>query len=256
MAQDLGQMDNEGRQESNLGFGRSSLLVRLPSRPSDWSGVNSARATISMRCVKRSRILHLSVDYPPMMRHRGDLVPLDDHPRLRRADVERYLYEIVTPQQRAHFDREWDIDFAYAYADKARFRANYMMKTTGMGAVFRTIPTKILTLDDLNVPQGIRKLCELRAGLLLVTGPTGSGKSTTLAAMVDHINESRNAHILTIEDRWSSFIAPSAPRSPTARWENTRRRSSRPSAAPGARTPTSSSSASFGEQRPCGWPCS
>jgi twitching motility protein PilT len=134
------------------------------------------------------------------MRSRGDLLPLGDGRPLSRADVERYLYEIVTPDQRAHFDREWDLDFAYAYADKARFRANFMMKTTGMGAVFRTIPTRILTLDELGVPPGIRKLSELRAGLLLVTGPTGSGKSTTLAAMVDHINQTRSAHILTIED--------------------------------------------------------
>ena len=144
--------------------------------------------------------LHLAAQYPPMMRARGDLVPLPDEPVLSSRDVSRYLYEIVSPEQREHFDREHDIDFAYAYADKARFRANYMLKTTGMGAVFRTIPTKILTLDQLNVPAGIRKLTELRAGLLLVTGPTGSGKSTTLAAMIDHINATRNGHILTIED--------------------------------------------------------
>jgi twitching motility protein PilT len=150
--------------------------------------------------VQKASDLHLAVGYPPMMRVRGDLVPMSGQRPLARADVERYLYEIVTPEQREHFDRERDLDFAYAYADKARFRANYLMKTSGMGAVFRTIPTKILTLDDLAVPPGIRKLAELRAGLLLVTGPTGSGKSTTLAAMIDHINDTRRAHILTIED--------------------------------------------------------
>jgi twitching motility protein PilT len=146
--------------------------------------------------------LHIGAGYPPMMRHKGDLVPLGagNTAALSRAEVERYLYEIVTPEQRAHFDGQHDLDFAYAYGDKARFRANYMMKTTGMGAVFRTIPTKILTLDQLGVPAGIRKLVELRAGLLLVTGPTGSGKSTTLAAMIDHINQTRAGHILTIED--------------------------------------------------------
>jgi twitching motility protein PilT len=147
--------------------------------------------------------LHLGAGYPPMMRSKGDLVPLSGDGRgapLSREDVERYLLEIATPDQRAHFDANHDLDFAYAYADKARFRANYLMKTTGMGAVFRTIPTKILTLDQLGVPAGIRKLVELRAGLLLVTGPTGSGKSTTLAAMIDHINQTRSGHILTIED--------------------------------------------------------
>ena len=162
----------------------------------------------------------------------------------------------MTPQQRAHFDREWDIDFAYAYADKARFRANYMMKTTGMGAVFRTIPTKILTLDDLNVPQGIRKLCELRAGLLLVTGPTGSGKSTTLAAMVDHINESRNAHILTIEDPVEFVHRPK-------RSQITHREVGEhtPSFLEAIRSAGRENAdvilvGELREQRPCGWPCS
>jgi twitching motility protein PilT len=144
--------------------------------------------------------LHLAAGYPPMMRLRGDLLPLPNERALTPAAVERYLYEIVTAEQKGQFDREHDLDFAYAYADKARFRANYMMKTSGIGAVFRTIPTRILSLDDLAVPRGIRRLAEKRAGLVLVTGPTGSGKSTTLAAMVDHINATRRAHILTIED--------------------------------------------------------
>jgi twitching motility protein PilT len=143
--------------------------------------------------------LHLSPNYPPMFRLKGDLVPGGDRP-LTSADVERYLYEILTPEQRSHFDEHRDLDFAYGYGQKARFRGNYMGKTTGIGAVFRTIPTKILTLDQLGAAPGIRKLAELRAGLVLVTGPTGSGKSTTLAAMVDHINSTRNGHILTIED--------------------------------------------------------
>ena len=143
--------------------------------------------------------LHVAAGYPAMMRLRGDLVPLTDRV-LQRTDTQRLLYEIASADQLAHFEKNHDLDFAYAYADKARFRANYMMKTTGMGAVFRTIPTKILTLDQLGVPAGIRKLTDLRAGLVLVTGPTGSGKSTTLAAMIDHINQNRQGHILTVED--------------------------------------------------------
>jgi twitching motility protein PilT len=143
--------------------------------------------------------LHIAPSYPPMLRHGGDLVPLSDEViSERRAEI--ILREIITPREAAHFDEHKDLDFVYAYGDKARFRGNLMRKTTGMGGVFRTIPTKILTLDQLDVPAGIRKLADLRAGLLLVTGPTGSGKSTTLAAMIDHINATRAGHILTIED--------------------------------------------------------
>ena len=143
--------------------------------------------------------LHLSAGYPPMLRCKGELIAGADRV-LTAAEITRLTDEILTPPQRAHFAAERDLDFAYAYADKARFRGNYLTKTTGTGAVFRTIPTTILTLDQLDVPGGIRKLAELTAGLVLVTGPTGSGKSTTLAAMIDHMNRSRRGHILTIED--------------------------------------------------------
>ena len=114
--------------------------------------------------------------------------------RLARAARQRH------PDQARQFAMTGDLDFAYAHGTKARFRANYLLKITGPGAVFRVIPSKILTLDELGVPAGIRKLTDLRNGLVLVTGPTGSGKSTTLAAMLDHINRSRAGHILTIED--------------------------------------------------------
>jgi twitching motility protein PilT len=95
---------------------------------------------------------------------------------------------------------QWDLDFAYQYGNKARFRANYFYKQTGIAAVFRTIPSTVLTLDDLKTPEAVRKLADRRSGLVLVTGPTGSGKSTTLAAMINHINRTRACHILTIED--------------------------------------------------------
>jgi twitching motility protein PilT len=143
--------------------------------------------------------LHLSPGYPPMLRVKGDLVP-GSQKVLGNEEIERLLFEILSPEQRSHFDETRDLDFAYSYGTKARFRGNYLGKTTGTGAVFRTIPTKILTLDQLSVPPGIRKLAELRSGLVLVTGPTGSGKSTTLAAMIDAINSTRQGHILTIED--------------------------------------------------------
>jgi twitching motility protein PilT len=143
--------------------------------------------------------LHLGVGYPPLMRQRGDLVAMRDEP-LDLREMEGLLFEIVTPTQRDVITGQLDLDFAYAYGDKARFRANYFYKTTGLAAVFRTIPTKVLTLEDLKCPPVLRKLSDRRSGLVLVTGPTGSGKSTTLAAMIDHINKSRAAHVLTIED--------------------------------------------------------
>jgi len=143
--------------------------------------------------------LHLGVGYPPMLRVRGDLVAEGDR-ALSAADVDALLAPLLTRDQAAQFAATGDLDFAHAHGTRARFRANYLRKTTGAGAVFRAIPSEILSLDALGVPAGIRKLAELRAGLVLVTGPTGSGKSTTLAAMIDHINRSRAGHILTIED--------------------------------------------------------
>jgi twitching motility protein PilT len=110
------------------------------------------------------------------------------------------LFEILDTEEQARITGELDLDFAYGYGDKARFRANYFYKTTGLAAVFRTIPSRVLALDDLGCPEVVRKISERRSGLILVTGPTGSGKSTTLAAMLDHINRSRACHILTIED--------------------------------------------------------
>lgn len=156
---------------------------------------------------QRGSDLHLGVGYPPLIRARGDLVPLREEPvDAREMDVT--LFEITTPAQRDQIVRGLDLDFAYAYEDKARFRANYFYKTTGLGAVFRMIPTRIQSLSDLGCSEAIRKLAERPRGLVLVTGPTGSGKSTTLAAMVDHINRTRACHVLTIEDPVEFVHAP------------------------------------------------
>jgi twitching motility protein PilT len=143
--------------------------------------------------------LHLSANYPVMFRIGGELVPDGERP-LTAGEIATLLDALLGPEQRAQYARTGDLDFAHAHGTRARFRANYLRKTTGPGAVFRAIPSRIRTLDELGVPPGIRKLSDLRAGLVLVTGPTGSGKSTTLAAMIDHINRTRSGHVLTIED--------------------------------------------------------
>jgi twitching motility protein PilT len=143
--------------------------------------------------------LHLGVGQPPLMRRRGELEPLRDA-AVDAEEMADLLFEIIGPEEHARIVGELDLDFAYAYADRARFRANYFYKMTGLAAVFRTIPSKVLTLDDLGCPDVVRRVSERRSGIILVTGPTGSGKSTTLAAMLDHINKNRACHILTVED--------------------------------------------------------
>jgi len=143
--------------------------------------------------------LHLGVGYPPLIRRRGELTPLRDLP-VDADEMDELLLELIGPADRERLKSELDLDFAYAYEDRARFRANYFHKSTGLAAVFRAIPSHVLTLDELGAPEVIRRVAERRAGLVLVTGPTGSGKSTTLAAMIDHVNRSRACHVLTIED--------------------------------------------------------
>jgi len=142
--------------------------------------------------------LHLAVGHPPLVRTRGELCPLRDG-ELSVSEMEGLLFEILNSEQKRKITEELDLDFAYAHP-RARFRANYLYRFAGLGAVFRFIPHKVPTLADLGCPEAIRVLAERRAGLVLVTGPTGSGKSTTLAAMIHHINAGRACHILTIED--------------------------------------------------------
>jgi twitching motility protein PilT len=143
--------------------------------------------------------LHLAVGHPPMARVRGELVPLGQE-RVSDDEMRVLLFEITNDQQRHQIENDWDLDFAYQFGNQARFRANYFYKETGLAAVFRTIPSKVLTLAELKTPDVVRRLSERRSGLILVTGPTGSGKSTTLAGMIDHINRLRACHILTVED--------------------------------------------------------
>jgi twitching motility protein PilT len=145
--------------------------------------------------------LHLSVDSPPMIRKDGRLQPLDPaSAALSISDMATLIKPIMPEKNRAEFDATHDTDFAYEIPGLARFRANVFSDRKGPGAVFRVIPTKILTAEQLGLSSHILALCHLNKGLVLVTGPTGSGKSTTLCAMIDHINQTRPDHIITIED--------------------------------------------------------
>ncbi len=143
--------------------------------------------------------LHISSGSPPIFRLHGEMQKLN-YPPLTHDQARSLLYEILNSEQRSQFEETRDLDFAYALPEIARFRGNLLDTHRGIAAVFRIIPSKILTADQLDLPEGIRKLTRLKKGLVLVTGPTGSGKSTTLAAMIDLINKTRPEHILTLED--------------------------------------------------------
>ena len=145
--------------------------------------------------------LHLSVSVPPLIRKDGRMLPIDPSaPVLNADDVRRLLWPITPEKNRAEFEARHDSDFAYEVPEVARFRANVFMDRKGMGGVFRVIPSKILTAETLGLSSQILQLCGLSKGLVLVTGPTGSGKSTTLCAMLDYINRTRHDHVITIED--------------------------------------------------------
>ena len=145
--------------------------------------------------------LHLSSGMPPMMRVHGALKRIPEGaPPFSSDDLMKLFEEISPKKNRAEFADDNDTDFAYEIEGLARFRCNLFRDRRGVGGVFRIIPSEILTAEDLGLSEAILRLCYLSKGLVLVTGPTGSGKSTTLCAMVDYINRNRNDHIITIED--------------------------------------------------------
>lgn len=143
--------------------------------------------------------LHLSAGMPPMIRVDGDVQQLD-FPDLDHQATQSLVYEIMSERQRHEFEENLELDFSFTVAQLSRFRANVFRQARGMGAVFRTIPSQVVSLDDIKAPEILRSLCDRPRGLILVTGPTGSGKSTTLAAMIDHKNRNEYGHILTVED--------------------------------------------------------
>ena len=142
---------------------------------------------------------HLSSGEPPMLRIHGELKKLE-HPALSKDDVHNMVFDMMNDTQRKVFQETHECDFSFEMGEIARFRVNVYMQRRGEAAVFRTIPTKILALEQLGMPPILRELCDKEKGLVLVTGPTGSGKSTTLAAMIDYLNDTFEGHILTVED--------------------------------------------------------
>ncbi len=144
--------------------------------------------------------LHLAAGISPRIRSHGELVEVEGWPELTDESVREIVREIATELDWQSFEECGDLDFAYGLEGVARFRANYFVQERGAGAVFRIIPEEIMTLEDLKLPAAVGSLCHLKQGLVLITGPTGSGKSTTLAAVINEINRTYSRHIVTIED--------------------------------------------------------
>jgi twitching motility protein PilT len=143
--------------------------------------------------------LHMIPGMPPMHRIRGDLIPTNHEARSHATNKE-FLFEMLTPEQRTRLESNLELDRAYEVEGCGRFRSNFFYGRRGISGVFRAIPSKIIPLEELAMPDGINKMLDIRAGLVLVTGPTGCGKSTTLASMIDQINRTQEKHIITIED--------------------------------------------------------
>jgi twitching motility protein PilT len=143
--------------------------------------------------------LHVTSGAPPYLRLHGNMVAMN-FKNLTNQDVQGLIFEILNEKQKKIFIEKWELDFAYTTPNLGRFRCNVFMQRKGLGAVFRVIPERIKTPEELNLPQTLMDLIEVDKGLVLVTGPTGSGKSTTLAALIHHINMTKEAHIITVED--------------------------------------------------------
>jgi twitching motility protein PilT len=148
---------------------------------------------------RRASDLHITAGAPPTIRVRGRLLPLD-FPVLTPADTREIVYSILNNEQRQRLETDWQVDLAYAIPNRARFRVNAYFQRSAIGAAFRLIPAEILGIDELGLPPIVHELTKKPRGFVLCTGPTGSGKSTSLAAMIDAINSTREEHIMTIED--------------------------------------------------------
>src|SRR6266480_4491318 len=149
---------------------------------------------------RKASDLHLKVGNYPHIRIDGELVPLTDQPRISAEDMLNMAFSMMSNRQKQKFKETAELDMAYGVAGLGRFRVNVFQQRGNVGLVLRVIPTKIRTTEELNLPAVISRICEEQRGLVLVTGTTGSGKSTTLAAMIDRINANRADHLITIED--------------------------------------------------------
>jgi twitching motility protein PilT len=149
---------------------------------------------------RRASDLHLTAGAPPMIRSRGRLTPLEGYPALTPTDTREIVYSILSNAQRQKLENNWQLDFAYQIPGAARFRVNAYFQRAALGAAFRLIPFEVAPLETLGLPASVAEFGKKPRGLVLVTGPTGSGKSTTLASLIDMINSEREEHIMTIED--------------------------------------------------------
>ncbi len=153
--------------------------------------------------------LHIVVDYPPMLRVNGEMVPIMGTNKLTKEDTHNLVLPILSQYQKDIFDKNWELDLGLEFENKARFRVNLYFQKGSVAGSFRLIPRQIRKLEELGLPPSVSAIPTLKQGLILVTGPTGHGKTTTLAAFVDSINQSRNAHIITIEDPIEYIFTPS-----------------------------------------------
>jgi twitching motility protein PilT len=187
-----------------------SVLLEESTAPTDYTRASTQQQVteddLSLSVVLGEMLdagasdLHLTNGAHPMLRRRGELHPLEHHPKLTPAVLQRTLYSILTQKQREKFESVLELDFAYALPGRARFRVNLYRQRESVGAAFRMIPYEIKALEELGVPPSVTNFASLERGMVLVTGPTGSGKSTTLAAIVDLANRTRHDHIMTVED--------------------------------------------------------
>lgn len=181
VAQDFGK---KGFREQQTGIGNEITIDELLGKLLD----------------AKSSDLHLTANMPPMMRKNGDIEPIPGFQPLTSSQIQRMMFSIMTPEQQTTFQQTKDLDLAYSIPGRSRFRVNVLQQRGNIGSVIRVIPNEIKSLAQLGMPEGLADFAKLPRGLVLVTGPTGSGKSTTLAAIIDAANRERRDHILTIED--------------------------------------------------------
>ncbi len=174
-----------------------STLVSARAKPSIEE--YSLDELLAMAAERQASDIHITANLPPMLRVDGHLRPMN-FDRLQPTECQRLIYSILTDHQIGEFERKHELDFSHGIAKVGRFRVNVYMQRGSVGGAFRLIPRRIPTFDQLGLPAVVKRLASRTSGLILVTGPTGSGKSTTLAAIVDHINQTRDCHVITIED--------------------------------------------------------